>query len=621
MTALLTTSPAEARPRGLRASLAPEKIRIDGLPKEWLGSWRELNQIVQGDLVGPSDCGANVLIAYDAKHLYVAADVVDDKLVSGGDYVELLLGIPGGALRSMRLYPGVPGKSRAKATTGSGGPLRGAKVVEAPTQRGYALEGKIPWRSIPGTQNVRIGFRGAIYVHDADRSRSADAVISTVTTRAYRELPPISLEPEVGFATGLMRDKQLKNPPTCNLLANVWGGPMKERVLIYGPYVVVMGWDYRDGEQYYFRDIGYVPRLRGNKSCQLHDLTGDRLADLVLRKWITKGGQTVEIVEVLSFDGGDEVPKSIFAHELRLTTERGRVDNEIRMTPAGRNSRITILDGRARGLDAGSLQRAFHTDAKPLLLPWSTVASRTFAYREGEFTQVHEKKQAGTTATATSQSSAPPPPEQGGSSSTTTSTASGSVYDQYRKDRNVSGRARFDLRANLAGNRKPERVVLHGRDLAAFGPGFRDGKAYAAVRLAPFARDRDVSRVATRDVTGDGRAEILVEGVMRAEAPPEVGGGEVERRVVLIYKLESRGLRRIFAAELERRIGRDKIIGTIRYGRGTIELKPGRAVGFTQRTYPFEQEVGSSGGFEPLLLPWSGARPVRYRYDGTDFRP
>ena len=56
-------------------------------------------------------------------------------------------------------------------------------------------------------------------------------------------------------------------------------------------------------------------------------------------------------------------------------------------------------------------------------------------------------------------------------------------------------------------------------------------------------------------------------------------------------------------------------------GSREIVLRPGRATGFTEQTYPFPQDVGASGGLEPLLLPWSGAKPVRYRWDGGRFAP
>ena len=50
-----------------------------------------------------------------------------------------------------------------------------------------------------------------------------------------------------------------------------------------------------------------------------------------------------------------------------------------------------------------------------------------------------------------------------------------------------------------------------------------------------------------------------------------------------------------------------------------IEIAGGKATEWTDKTYPFPQDAGSVGGFEPLLLPWSGIRPIRYRWTGTAF--
>ena len=50
-----------------------------------------------------------------------------------------------------------------------------------------------------------------------------------------------------------------------------------------------------------------------------------------------------------------------------------------------------------------------------------------------------------------------------------------------------------------------------------------------------------------------------------------------------------------------------------------IELASDRAVEWTEKTYPFNQDTGPVGGIEPLILPWGGARPLRYRWNGTAF--
>jgi hypothetical protein len=175
--------------------------------------------------------------------------------------------------------------------------------------------------------------------------------------------------------------------------------------------------------------------------------------------------------------------------------------------------------------------------------------------------------------------------------------------------------------ANLTGDGGREQALLHDRDLVVFGPGVRDGGAYLVVTLTPFAASADVTSLKAQDLTGDGIAELLVEGLMRGEAPADAGGGEVTRKVLLVYAVGDGSIRRVFAAELERTMGKNKIVGAIELGRGEVVLRPGRAVGFTEQTYPFAQEVGSGGGIEPLLLPWSGARPVRYRWDGERFQP
>jgi hypothetical protein len=79
------------------------------------------------------------------------------------------------------------------------------------------------------------------------------------------------------------------------------------------------------------------------------------------------------------------------------------------------------------------------------------------------------------------------------------------------------------------------------------------------------------------------------------------------------------GIRRIFAAELGRAIGRKRVYGAVRFGSGSIELAPGGATEWTAATYPFTQDSGPTGGLEPLLLPWGGAQPVRYRWSNGAF--
>ena len=60
------------------------------------------------------------------------------------------------------------------------------------------------------------------------------------------------------------------------------------------------------------------------------------------------------------------------------------------------------------------------------------------------------------------------------------------------------------------GDARPERVVLLGRDVVVFGPGYKNGTGYAALSLSQFASDDDVKELSARDLTGDGAAMTCV---------------------------------------------------------------------------------------------------------------
>jgi hypothetical protein len=112
------------------------KLRVDGVIKEWPGKMTELAEAVRGK--GERVSGQ---IGYDDKHLYVAFDVRDDKLVrsssagEGEDHGTLLIAFPDArgrlTLYELDLYPGDPGKIDASVRR-KGGAVRGAKIVEAP---------------------------------------------------------------------------------------------------------------------------------------------------------------------------------------------------------------------------------------------------------------------------------------------------------------------------------------------------------------------------------------------------------------------------------------------------------------------------------------------------------
>lgn len=613
--------PAGAKPGGLKALLAPEDVALDGLPNEFDGEWRKLPYVDAGDEPTPDDCSAEVLLAYDDDALWVAAEVTDDALVGGGDHVELLLGIPGGKLTSIDLYPGVAGKSRASAKT-RGIPLRGAEVVEAPSGAGYTLEAKIPWSAIPLSDTIRVGYRGAVFVHDADTSRKAATVIGTADSRRYEDLPPISMAAELSLGSGLLRKRNIQSAPQQNLLANVVGDGLLERVLVYERYLVILGPGYRDGAQYYFRDLGSDASKGEMLAFDVEDVTGDGRKDIVLRRKVTGSEGAVEVMEILSYHPGGETPDAVFAQELKLDLGGGHITNTAKKSGWGGKTRIVVDAGTSDGIDGSRFERVSNTGANPVLPPWGAVAAQTYEFRGSSFVVVDEKSQAPTAASASpsGRPSTSGSPNKGASWEMKKGADVSQVYAHYKKQRNVRGRARFDLKADVDEGSDAERVVVHGRDLVVFGEGFKGGRGFAAVELASFEKASDVQKVTTRDVTGDGKHEILVRGLIRSPMPDDLGGGTMRREVLMIYKLSGGQFDRVFAAELARHIGNRRVEAEMAFvGKKAIQLKPGRAVGYDEGTYPWRQKMAPEGDFEPLLLPWGGVEKVKLTYDGRRF--
>src|SRR5204862_6098638 len=103
-----------------------------------------------------------------------------------------------------------------------------------------------------------------------------------------------------------------------------------------------------------------------------------------------------------------------------------------------------------------------------------------------------------------------------------------SIYDQYKKDRGTSGQPKFEVAADVAADKQAEHVIIHDRDIVVFGKGFKGGTGYAYLSLGMFASSSDITEMTARDVTGDGKAEIEVRGILHANPPKEAGSGTVD---------------------------------------------------------------------------------------------
>jgi hypothetical protein len=196
----------------------------------------------------------------------------------------------------------------------------------------------------------------------------------------------------------------------------------------------------------------------------------------------------------------------------------------------------------------------------------------------------------------------------------------GRALDEFRKQRNIGAdvKPKVDLAVSIAEDPRPERVLLLERDLLIFGPGFRGGSRYEYITLDPFEKAADIAEVTARDLTGDGNAELIVRGVRRTEHQ----GTKVESDVLLVYTVDDKGIRRVFSIETSRAIGAKRVQGMVQFVPSArsfeVDVQPGIAKGFTEKTYPFGEDA-TGGSFEPLLLPWGKTKKLRYAWDGTKF--
>lgn len=603
------------------------KVRIDGVLKEWPGRMTELAEAIQGRAGGERVSGQ---IGYDDKHVYVAFDVRDDQLIrtsgfgTGEDHGTLLIAFPDArgryGVHELRVYPGDPGKIAGSVRQKGGAAVRGARVVEAPKKGGYTIEAQIPWSAFPQAKQSRVGLRAALRYTDADAPGRVKAVVGTSRGSTAGALPPLPLEAEQGLDASLIRAKGLSKKPAHSAFGNVAGDAMLEHVAVYGGYLTIVGPRYRGGKQFYFGELGVSDASMVSR-LSLRDLDGDGREEIVIEKKIGGRDRYRGVLQVMKV-GTDDTPFVAFAHETAVVTPDGRVENEVRFVKQGKLAAIEISQGKAEGFEPDTYAEPRSGDMPPALLPWESVAARTYQWDGKKFEKVGESTQKPRVSSKPSgKPSGPPPPPA--PRPPTADELQDRLYALYRKERKVGAKApRFDFVTDVAGDGEMERVLVHGNDVVVFGKSYRGGTSYAFISVG-VADPKDIVHVTARDLTGDGKAEILVRGVLHAKASKELGGDVVDRHALFVYGVTESGVQRVFAAETGRTLGENSILGAVAFvpaERGfAIELRPARAVGWTEKTYPFPPDTTAAGGLEPLPLPWNDAPSGRYVFNGNSY--
>lgn len=603
-----------------------KRPKLDGVPREW-------PQLVAASPIpgasGAGDRSMAMVVQYDDANLYVAASVNGAK-AGAEDHAALVVAVPyaGGQLAAYELsfMTGVPGiRTGVVRFTGGakkGEEVPGAKIVEAPSSDGYTFEAFVPWAALPETSTVRVGLRGVARFYTAGGA----AVLATGTGDADhpRALPALPTEPEQSLIEGLLHPRGLdETAPKVDLYANVAGNAMKERVAVFGTFFTICGHGYRGGKEYFFKDLGgELVRL------DARDLLGRGKDDLLVRRRVTVAGTPREWFEVWQVGENGE-PATIFAHEIAVVKGNQRVSNLVHVS----GKEIEIAVEPAVGWDAASYREATDGDVAPVLLPWGPVASETFRFDAGKFVKAASVPNnapaaaAATTTTTHAQAEVARPTEPPTPRATRGGDLSPRLLDQFKKDHGVAPDVapKADIQVNVAEDARPERVVVIDRDLVVLGPGFKGGTTYAFTTLSQLADAADVKDVTVRDLTGDGAAEVIVRGVRHVTPQPPGSGGLLDLEATFVYTVAPSGITRVFGIETAREQAGKRVQGLVQFvpaksGKGfDVDVRPGRATGWTEKTYPWAQDQPGAGAVEPLLLPWAGTASLRYAWNGKEF--
>lgn len=606
-------------------------MKLDGVLKEWTP-----RAAAKDTLSGKTDgVSFGVSAQMDDAKLYVAAEVADPNLArtsrhgDADDHVSMTLAFPAGrgGLKAYEIgfFPGKPGESsgvvRWLAGPAKGQEVAGAKLVEMDVKGGFTFEASLPWSTFPEARTMRVGLRAAFRYHDGDGS-NVRGVLGTGPGSVDKpaELLALPTAAEQSVVDGLLGPKNLAGTaPRIDVFADVAGDERKERISVFGKFFTICGPGYRGGRQFFWREVaGELATF------ETRDVTGNGKDDMIVRRRITNNGVVHENLEVWTVASGDE-PSTIFTQEIAVVDapNKRRITNAVRVSA----KEIEVSVEPAVGWDAASFREPTAGE-EGILLPWGTVKSRTFKIEKGKFARSGEVAQAGAPASTGAGSSGGGagalPPRDLPTPAVGKSTDMGkAVMDAYLRDQSVTPgtKPRFDIEVHVDEDKRPERVALVGRDIVVLGPGFKGGSGYARMSLTQFSDDKDVSELTARDVTGDGAAELVVRGVRHVSAP---NGDKVDVEGLFIYQVKNGNITRVFAVETGREQSGKRIQGLVHFipsktGKGfDVDVRPGVARGWTEKTYPWPQDK-PGGALEPLLLPWGGVSSLRYAWNGTQF--
>ncbi|MEM9196168.1 MAG: hypothetical protein AAGF12_43790, partial [Myxococcota bacterium] len=182
----------------------------------------------------------------------------------------------------------------------------------------------------------------------------------------------------------------------------------------------------------------------------------------------------------------------------------------------------------------------------------------------------------------------------------------------FLRSRDLRGvRPRFDLVGNVAGDRRPERVVLVDRYVVVMGPGYRNGSAFDFFEL-PVIGPGDISEASLGDLTADGLGELQV----KLRQSNELGS----RRLWQAYRFDRERIEPALGIEIRKETSHGFVENSLRVrparGRApTITVTVGASRGLSEENY----REAPPQGLQPILLPWGAVSARSFQWNGSRF--
>lgn len=359
-------------------------INVDGLLDDWKGV-----KEVSNSNGAANDAGFTIRCNYDEEALYLAVDVVDERLIrnkkpgAGDDRLALGFGD-----QILEVYPADTDKNiKATVKWANGGSTKWLTLVDSLTKRGWSIELGMPFGRVPGGGDkvVRIPFQLELY--DADKA--VDGKHESLVTTGEAALV---LQEAAGLVEQFLADNKLgKKDVTLDVSVNLDTEQGKERIVAAGKYIAVFA-----------REYSYialpVSKAKDVLEVKVVDLGGEGKSSVLGRYVERGGGGSREILAVWNL-GTDGVFSRTFAHELGKQLGENKITSKWELAQRtvvkgkGKKKKIVktkgydlvIKPGEAIGFTQENWLETPAEDMLPILLPWSGVKQEVWRFNGDEY--------------------------------------------------------------------------------------------------------------------------------------------------------------------------------------------------------------------------------------------